>query len=163
MTQLTLSPRGDSTQSDHAIIQDALDAVEARGGGIVRLTSGTYYIGPPAGGGGDYPLKLGNNTHLALDVDATIIRRFQGGAEVNATIRNKNQSGGNTNIRVTGGNIRNEADAVAYYGKHLGFKNVQYLHVSGMRFLGVFDEWNTSFVDCEDVVISDLFIDSGGS
>src|SRR5688500_10946018 len=107
MTKVVLGSSGNIAIDDRIAIQAALDAVEARGGGIVHLTSGMYYVGPSNGAippaAGDYSLKLGDNVHLSLDVDATIVRRFSGGHYVNATIRNRDQVNGNENVRLTGG------------------------------------------------------------
>lgn len=165
MTKVVLGSSGNSAIDDRLAIQAALDAVEARGGGVVHLTSGMYYIGPSNGAAppvaGDYSLKMGDNVHLSLDVDATIVRRFSGGHYVNATIRNRDQVNGNENLRVTGGTITTLNSA--NNGKHLGFAKTQFLSVSDMRFRGVFDEWNTIFYDCSDVTISDLVMDSGNS
>jgi hypothetical protein len=137
-------------------IQAALDAIEALGGGIVRLTGGKYYIGD--GGQGHQGIQIGDNTHLLLDQDAVIIRRFESGGDAGATIRNKDQTNGNEHIRLSGGTIR--TDDLNFDGHHLGFLKVDWLTISDMRFRGVVD-WNVSLRSVNDAIISNLSMDSG--
>jgi hypothetical protein len=163
--EVILGSTNDSTVNSAPAIQAALDAVEARGGGVVRLTGGVYYIGDGALTG-KQGLKIGNNTHLLLDQDAVIIRNFAHGGDEGATIRNKCQVAadctggviGNEHIRVSGGTIKTENPA--FVGHHLGFRNVDWLEISNMRFRGVF-AWNVSLRDANDVIVSNLSMDSG--
>ena len=122
----------------------------------MRLTGGKYYIGD--GGQGEQGIKIGNETHLLLDQDAVIIRKFESGGDGGATIRNKNQTTGNQHIRVSGGTIKTED--LNYDGHHLGFLKVDWLTISDMRFRGVVD-WNVSLRSTNDVVVSNLSMDSG--
>jgi hypothetical protein len=122
----------------------------------VRLTGGVYYIGN--GGEGHQGLKIGNNTHLLLDQDAVIIRRFESGGDIGATITNKDHTNGNQHIRVSGGTIR--TDDLNFDGHHLGFFKVDWLQISDMRFRGVVD-WNVSLRSVNDAIVSNLSMDSG--
>ena len=129
----------------------------------MRLTGGKYYIGD--GGSGDQGVKIGNNTHLLLDQDAVIIRKFHGSGTEEAVIGNRCQETGdceddvigNQHIRVSGGSMDNEE---GYSGHHLGFIEVGFLNISDMQFLGIV-HWNVSLRNCNDVVVSNLLMDSG--
>jgi hypothetical protein len=46
-------------------------------------------------------------------------------------------------------------------GQHLGFARVSYLSIRDVRFLGIVEAWNISLVDCSDVTISGVVINSG--
>jgi hypothetical protein len=163
---------GDTSDSGPTI-QNALDQVEAAGGGIVQLIDGDFYIGPIVDGdGGDHGLQIGSNTHLKMDPDVVLIRRFHGqGNEAGATIRNKEQDPdpnaepprpANTNIRVTGGTIRTQDTATDLNtGKHIGFAKANSVSIDDVRFRHVEDNWNVYFLDCSDVSITRLDIVSG--
>lgn len=56
--------KGDGTTKDTGAIQAAIDACEHRGGGIVRLTAGTYLSAP---------IVLKSNVTLQLDKGATLL------------------------------------------------------------------------------------------
>jgi len=56
--------KGDGATKDTAAIQSAIDSCEAKGGGTVRLTSGTYLSAP---------IVLKSNITLQLDKGATLI------------------------------------------------------------------------------------------
>lgn len=56
--------KGDGVTKDTAAIQHAIDACEQHGGGVVRLTAGTYLSGP---------IVLGSNITLELDKGATLL------------------------------------------------------------------------------------------
>ena len=155
MAQVTLGSTNDSTLNSAPAIQAALDAVEARGGGVVRLTGGKYYIGN--GGSGNQGLQIGSNTHLLLDQDAVIIRKFNSGGVEGAVIRNKHQDTVDQHIRVSGGTLDNEQ---GFAGNYLGFLNVDWLQIHDMRFLHIVD-WNVSLRRTNDVVVSNLRMDSG--
>jgi hypothetical protein len=163
--EVILGSTNDSMVNSAPAIQAALDAVEARGGGVVRLTGGVYHIGDGALTG-KQGLKIGNNTHLHLDDDAVIIRNFAHGGDEGATIRNKCQVAGdclggvigNEHIRVSGGTIKTVNPD--FDGHHFGFLHVDWLTISDMRFLGV-EHWNVSLRSVNDAIISNLSMDSG--
>lgn len=162
MTCAILVSQGDSAKDDRPAIQAAIDGIEAQGGGVVRLTNGTYYIGPVDGATppsqGAYSILLGDNVHLVLDDNARIVRRFSG-SWVHPTIRNRDITNGNSNIRITGGTILSENPVNT--GRHLVFIKTSDLEVVGIYFGGVYGNWNTSFSDCTDVLISNVVMDSG--
>jgi polygalacturonase len=56
--------KGDGTTKDTAAIQGAIDACAAKGGGIIRLTAGTYLSAP---------IVLKSNITLQLDKGATLL------------------------------------------------------------------------------------------
>jgi polygalacturonase len=56
--------KGDGTTKDTAAIQSAIDACAAKGGGIIRLTAGTYLSAP---------IVLKSNITLQLDKGATLL------------------------------------------------------------------------------------------
>jgi polygalacturonase len=60
----THGAKGDGTTKDTLAIQSAIDACERQGGGIVRLTAGTYLSAP---------IELKNNITLRLDRGATLL------------------------------------------------------------------------------------------
>jgi hypothetical protein len=153
--QITIASPNDDTVNAAPAIQAALDTIEKRGGGVVRLTGGKYYIGD--GGEGEQGIKIGSNTHLLLDQDAVIIRNFASGGDGGATIRNKDQVNGNQHICVSGGTIDNQQNLD---GHHFGFLKVDYLTLSDMRFLGVV-HWNVSLRSVNDAIVSNLSMDSG--
>ncbi|MCC6493969.1 MAG: right-handed parallel beta-helix repeat-containing protein [Pirellulales bacterium] len=66
-----------------------------------------------------------------------------------------------SNIRITGGTIKSLAHDAAYEGTHLSMIKVQYLSIEGVRFEGVYNRWNASFIDCQDVKISGVVMNSG--
>jgi hypothetical protein len=158
-----------NTDDDRPRIQSALDAVQADGGGVVRLTRGVYNIGPATAGQeppitGDYSLKLGRNVHLQLDPDATIVRRFYGLDWQNATVRNRNDpppDGPEQNIRVSGGTFTTLHED--NHGRHIAFYNADYVWVDNVRITAVYKEWNVNFKNCEHVAATRLFINSGQS
>jgi polygalacturonase len=160
------------TSDSRQTIQNALDQVEAAGGGIVQLIDGDFYIGRSDGYGGDDGLQIGSNTHLKMDPDVVLIRRFHGqGTEAGATIRNKEQNPDpdadppilpNENIRVSGGTIRTQvAAAPGNGGKHIGFAKANSVAIDDVRFRHVEGNWNVYFHDCNDVSITRLDIVSG--
>jgi polygalacturonase len=59
-----LGAKGDGTTKDTAAIQKAIDACATKGGGIVRLTAGTYLSAP---------IVLKSNITLQLDKGATLL------------------------------------------------------------------------------------------
>ena len=91
-----LGARGDGKTLDTAAIQQALDQCGKAGGGIVRLTSGTYL---------SKPIYLRNQTTLQLDAGATLIATDEredfvnpGGRGFVAFINGSNL----TNVTITG-------------------------------------------------------------
>ncbi|MBX3427572.1 MAG: hypothetical protein KF688_17970, partial [Pirellulales bacterium] len=114
---------------------------------MVRLTSGTYYIGQS--------LKIGDNTHLLMDQDVVLVRKFSNGALNGATIVNKGGTSGNTNIRVSGGRIL-AATGGTYTGKHIGFDKVKFLEIDGVHLDKTQTGWRLFCRDCQDVRIANL-------
>jgi hypothetical protein len=97
-------------------------------------------------------LHIHDNTHLEMSVAATLVRSFSGLGEPNATIRHERVGDVDSNIKISGGVIRtNESQ---YDGKHLVFIKSRYVTIQDVRFAGVYGDWNASFRDCEDVVVS---------
>jgi hypothetical protein len=69
--------------ADHrALIHEALNAVDAAGGGEVVIADGTHYIGPVGGADtGDHSLKIGDNTQLEREKGTKGKRKGKRGRE----------------------------------------------------------------------------------
>jgi hypothetical protein len=163
MPNIVIPAAGSTTDDHRELIQRALDAVAAAGGGEVHVPDGVHMIGPLPENqipqqAGAWSLRLADNVHLRLGAGATLVRRFQGGG-INATIRNRDPDRGNKNIRVSGGIIKSHGTENS--GKHLGFANVDGLAVRDMRFEGVRGDWNIAIADCTDVTVSGVVMNSG--
>ena len=154
---------GDGSTDDRDAMQDALDAANVAGGGVVYVPPGTYMIGAsngasPASTGGS-SLQIGSNTHLRMDPAATIIRRHAGTAEENATIRNMDFSSGNTNVRISGGTIKSTNSSNT--GMHVALVKCSRVHINEMDWVGIYDHWNLYLEDCTNVAVNGILIDSG--
>lgn len=125
------------------------------------MKGGDYYLGPADGTTTDHGIQLGSNTALRLDPDAVIIRRYEGsGEEGGATIRNKDQSAGNTNVSVSGGTIKT-VSSMNNVGKHLGFAKCTNLTIDDVQITQIFEGWNVYLRDCVSVSLTRLKIKSG--
>lgn len=157
---------GDGVVDDRPPIQAALTAAGVRGGGKVYVglgVAGTFAIGPADGAvpptAGDYSLKIPDNVVLELHPQARLVRRFAGGGNVNATVRNEDLAAGNSNLHVIGGRIvtLNAANT----GKHFGFTFAERLRIEYVSFEGISLDWNVFCSDCTDVVVDRIVMDSG--
>ena len=153
MTRILITGASSTVDNHQPLIQRALDAVDAAGGGVVEIADGVHYL--------NTPLKIGSHTLLRMAPAVELIRNFSGLGESNATIQNKNLSAGNTTISISGGTIK--ALDSSKTGKHLALAKVAYVSLEGTRFLSVYGDWNTVFRDCTDVTVSNLVIQSDGS
>lgn len=120
---------------------------------MVDVPDGTYTL--------TASLQIGSNTHLKMSPATTLVRAFPGTGETNATIRNKDFTSGNTNIKITGGVIK--ALASVNTGKHLMLVKTTYVTLDGVRFDGIYNDWNAAFRDCQDVVVSNVVINAAGT
>lgn len=162
MPRIVITGVGSATEDHRELIQTALDSVDADGGGEVYIVDGEHLIGPQNGQippAGASSLQLGSNTHLRLGTGASLTRHFSGRDVVNAIVRNKDITNGNSNIRVSGGTIRNVAGNNP--GRLLAFQKTHTVAVDGVRLLGVVGDWSASFIDSDNVTVSDLVIDGG--
>lgn len=140
---------GGGTVDDAAAVNSALIAAAAAKG--TCHMQGTYLV--------KSPLLVGDNTTLRFMPGSSVIRNITGGGATNATIRNISQPGGNSHIRIYGGKVSNLG--VGDTGKHLAFQLCNDILVDGLWFAGVKVDWNTYFLDCTDLRISNVYMDSG--
>lgn len=140
---------GSGTTNDGPAINVALSAASANGG-VVYVPSGNYSL--------ETSLLIPSGVALMMESNATMIRAFAGGASINATIRNMDQTNGNTNIAITGGTLAIASDS--YSGKHLGLLRCDNTVLRDIKFSGVSKDWNTAIWG-NDIVIDGLIMDSG--
>lgn len=143
--------KGNGTADDAPAIQRALDAA-GRVGGTVTVPAGTYRTRTA--------LRMGDNTTLDLHAQATLLRDFNVQGPEGATIRNTAQGGaGNRGLTVRGGTLK--AASPSAVGKHLGFQYVDGLRVEGVRFAGVYGDWNAALMHVSNAVVTGVVMDSG--
>lgn len=158
--------KGDGVKDDQAAFQRACDSIAALGGGDVLVPKGTFLIGPGSGAvpptAGDYSIQLGDGVTLRMDLDALLVKNFTSGVGAGSTdamVRNADFVSGNARVAVIGGRLK--ATSSAHTGKLTSFWACTGVRVSGTRFEGVYEDWNTNFKDCDDVEIDNVFMDSG--
>lgn len=143
---------GDGTTNDTAAIQATLNAIEAAGGGTLVLAPGRSFKVSQ--------LLLGNDTTLHM-VGARIVRTGSAGGSGGATLRNKDQVAGNTNIAVQGGRI--VAGSATDTGKHVAFLGVAGLAIDGLWVERPYSDWAFFLRDCDRVTIGTLTISGGAT
>jgi hypothetical protein len=97
-----------------------------------------------------------------MDRDVVLVRRSNADGELNATLRNADDAGGNENIRVTGGTFKSGTfEEVEAVGQHIAFMKVSDVTISHVRFAGIFEAWNLYLVGCQDAILDGLVMNSG--
>jgi polygalacturonase len=140
---------GDGTTNDTTALQTFINA---NAGKVIYWPEKTYNV---------TQLLLPNNTHLELG--KAVIRRTgnTAGAATGATIRNSDQSGGNTNITVRGGIITGNTGAS---GRPFVMRTVTNLRVQDLQIekgLATFADWMFHFELCKHVRVDNCRVTGG--
>lgn len=142
---------GNGSTDDTSAVQSAINA---SGGGKPALLTKTYRLTSPV------TVPSGAWVHLAHG--SALVRDHASSGNGGGTLINVDQTGGNTDIAVTGtGRIYSASSAKT--GKHLSFVKVDKLRIHDVAFDGVFSDWNITLKDCSRAQVRGVRCDSGST
>jgi hypothetical protein len=146
--------KADGSVADSALINAVLAQVPSAGG-IVYFPGGAYTA--------TSPWLVKSNTTLWMSPHAIVTRAFTATVQNDpayATIRNADQSAGNSNITILGGQLTKSGTSI---GQQYGFKKVDNLVMRDFAVTDVYLDWMVCLSDCTHVKMRDFSLTGGAA